>query len=701
MMKFKWIVALLLLLPSLAWGACPETCPATPADCYTGTTTKVVCDVSRGAVAATIGAADYGDTISIPAGTGTGWTSGITITKDIKVQGAGTSSTFIDYDITGTETGVFIFSPDAQAETNIETLLSSGLFEITGITFTNLTVTSEAAGKNVEILKIPGVDISKVIKKIRFHNNRVFYAHHILGSEIGRSHGLIDNNYLFNSAFYYAGASSYYTDNIIHLGSGGGWYVEDNISEFSASSMRRGTSDTKKVLTSEFKYWLGHTLYTKTSVETVLPEGTVPNGKFGIFSMFIDSAGTITMLAGADNATGYADAAAAIAARPATPENTLYLGGFTVQNASGGDFTNGTTALNASGITTVFGENHYDGFVIGGGNNSGMAMTVRYNKAYGTPPYCTDYSATAYTGAGAVYFDNHSNQTTIPGGQYLKVYGNNFLPTLYDGNINVITQNRGQKNLFLYNLFPANCETSTDIVFREELNDYYSIDASPEYDASEKAALDALYMCESRTTYNGEPSPQVCPGYYIALPDRTATRCGCWKVHDSYVFNNRKVGGDALSSSIEKYGAEDFDYFDGTGGTLNDPPEIAENREFFNYVALGSFDGSAGVTCGTTAQMNAITPTTTGVGFWVPANIATMPCTEVLANNIKQTEGVNPVTPITGTLYKWDGDSWEAFWVPYTYPHPLRGEGGSGGSGHSFSGGATHSFSGGSTITWQ
>ncbi len=48
MKKILIIAIALLFLPSISWGACPETCPATPADCYTGTTTKVVCDTTTG-----------------------------------------------------------------------------------------------------------------------------------------------------------------------------------------------------------------------------------------------------------------------------------------------------------------------------------------------------------------------------------------------------------------------------------------------------------------------------------------------------------------------------------------------------------------------------------------------------------------------------------------------------------------------------
>jgi hypothetical protein len=280
---------------------------------------------------------------------------------------------------------------------------------------------------------------------------------------------------------------------------------------------------------------------------------------------------------------------------------------------------------------------------------------VRYNKVYGEALYSS--VSTSF-----FYFDMHSNQLGgRTGGQLTELYGNNLSATTYVGTISALTDTRGQKNIYLYNQTP---NTASQITVREEYNDHYSVsDADPTSEGT-AAALAALNMCSSRTAADGSPT-QSCPGYLIGVNDT----CNCWKVHDSYVFNNRRATSGRLQSAVKT----DDHFYHNTPVTENDPVELLEDREYFNYVAVGDFDGSVGVTCGTAEQMNAITPTTTGVGFWVPTNIATMPCTEIAANNIKQTEGVNPVTPISGTLYKWDGDSWEPFWRPFTYPHPLRG----------------------------
>lgn len=132
-----------------------------------------------------------------------------------------------------------------------------------------------------------------------------------------------------------------------------------------------------------------------------------------------------------------------------------------------------------------------------------------------------------------------------------------------------------------------------------------------------------------------------------------------------------------------------------------------EGRDF--YAEAGPFNGSAGNGVGTRAQMDAITPSKTGVAFWVidegtwnttfsgtknASEIAAGYVCEIMsvgttdftiigsqANTVGTTfkatgagTGTGTVRPMQGRLYVWDGDSWNFDYEPYTYPHPNRSD---------------------------
>jgi len=84
---------------------------------------------------------------------------------------------------------------------------------------------------------------------------------------------------------------------------------------------------------------------------------------------------------------------------------------------------------------------------------------------------------------------------------------------------------------------------------------------------------------------------------------------------------------------------------------------IQHDRDYFQEVA--SFNGTSGVGTGTRAQMDAITPSRTGVGFWVTD---------------EGSWDTNEPANTSGRLYVWSGSAWVLDYTPYTYPHPLRGD---------------------------
>ena len=75
----------------------------------------------------------------------------------------------------------------------------------------------------------------------------------------------------------------------------------------------------------------------------------------------------------------------------------------------------------------------------------------------------------------------------------------------------------------------------------------------------------------------------------------------------------------------------------------------------------------SGIGYGTLEDMNAITPTAEGLGFWVTDQ----------EFDLEKMTGQNPEIPIEGTLYRAVADGlggfkWEKHYTPLVYPHPLR-----------------------------
>lgn len=114
-------------------------------------------------------------------------------------------------------------------------------------------------------------------------------------------------------------------------------------------------------------------------------------------------------------------------------------------------------------------------------------------------------------------------------------------------------------------------------------------------------------------------------------------------INNTYYFQNRNGANNSFGYSFPE----------NTGST-----PIAADVDFFSHKT--PFTGASGVGVGTLAQMQAITPTKTGVGFWVTNNSpTTLPTT------------MAELKALSGTLYRWNGSAWVSFYTRYQYPHPL------------------------------
>lgn len=113
-----------------------------------------------------------------------------------------------------------------------------------------------------------------------------------------------------------------------------------------------GTINTK-VGTGAFNYNISTAEYAKAAAETPPGNDVIPQGKYGAVALDIGADGTIDVTEATGNATGYTTALLAAAGLPAAAAAHLRIGYVTAMK-SDGDFTFGTTALNAANTTVAY-----------------------------------------------------------------------------------------------------------------------------------------------------------------------------------------------------------------------------------------------------------------------------------------------------------------------------------------------------------
>jgi hypothetical protein len=112
-------------------------------------------------------------------------------------------------------------------------------------------------------------------------------------------------------------------------------------------------------------------------------------------------------------------------------------------------------------------------------------------------------------------------------------------------------------------------------------------------------------------------------------------------INNTYIFNNLHNGADKAAQWAQGYSFGDLSQL------------TFENQHWWNY--NDSFNGSSGIGRGTTVPTMSATD---GVAYWYHPTTAT-PTTD-------------PATIQGGTLYKRVNGVWQAYYTPYTYPHPRR-----------------------------
>lgn len=119
-------------------------------------------------------------------------------------------------------------------------------------------------------------------------------------------------------------------------------------------------SDTAKVANSAFDYLINDFAYSKAASEVALSGDTVPQNKYGAWSLKIDEDGDITVAEADDNATGYATPRLALEDLGSSDSESAYMGYITVISTDSGGFVPGTTALDDSAVTATFTDGRFE-----------------------------------------------------------------------------------------------------------------------------------------------------------------------------------------------------------------------------------------------------------------------------------------------------------------------------------------------------
>jgi len=122
-----------------------------------------------------------------------------------------------------------------------------------------------------------------------------------------------------------------------------------------APSLAIGSTDSAKVKNSAFTYKIDNYAHNKASAETAFAGlSTVPQNKYGAFSLKIDKDGTITIAEATGNSSGYSTPRKALEALANSDGDSAFMGFVTVICTAATGFIPGTTALDHATVTDTY-----------------------------------------------------------------------------------------------------------------------------------------------------------------------------------------------------------------------------------------------------------------------------------------------------------------------------------------------------------
>jgi hypothetical protein len=642
---YNWYVVLLLfLLPSLTWSACPGT----PSDCYirTGSDpyTYTAIDCSYDAVNQSVQAADDGDTVSVPACDETTWgNSQLLITKAIILQGAGVGVTNIRTTYTS---GAIAYIPTTPS--------TDHRFRVTGFTLRTAQPYS-ASG--------------------------LIYLYHTTPTTWETIR--IDHNYF-----------EIYKVLTLDVAPSTAWSPGDTITD-----QHSHTGVIVEKLT-DLTYVIKDAYYdTGFTLGDILTNGTYsadqgasyPTLSYGSRGAYVNG----SFIGSIDN-------------------NTFKYCAVSFYGDDG-DSWDAFEATRAYG--NVYNLYFEDNIVYEGGHGSGQGG--RYVSRYNT--YNFDSTSDV--------MEFHGNQ---PGGVFLgetpggnastmitEIYGNHFNLGA-SGAGNLVDQRGGWSLLFMNKITEG---VNSSYYAREEVADYlYPLNNTYDQHVTNAYSWGNISTKQGLLKNNINSDENCCASDPVAWQAFTAygsdltckrwtndSNDNCWKSCASGVCGTNT--GTSGEEEPNWEGTTQRNYLiDGGIRWLNMGvgTPIIETVDWFTQ-KVGTFDGTGvaggGVGCGTLAALQEAayyTSCTTGVGYWATSQGNCSDLTGYVGDSSVRTSGT--ATKLEGTLYKCNatGDGWDAYYTPYDYPHPLRGEGGgTTGPSVTLGSGASMSIGSGAVLTLQ